>query len=184
MKGTKTRELCNLGIPRGETLKIAVAACTAAAESGLDRSAIREIIGVLINNPGAYAGHPQFGKLAAAVAAAKAARSLYVPREESAPWRQWGSDLEPTAVDQLRNACKLPVSVAGALMPDAHQGYGLPIGGVLATDNAVIPFAVGVDIACRMKPPGIPGISVGLNAERLQVFVSGMRMPMPFSGPP
>jgi tRNA-splicing ligase RtcB len=41
--------------------------------------------------------------------------------------------------------------VRGALMPDAHQGYGLPIGGVLATENAVIPYAVGVDIACRMK---------------------------------
>ena len=36
-------------------------------------------------------------------------------------------------------------------MPDAHVGYGLPIGGVLATENAVIPYAVGVDIACRMK---------------------------------
>ena len=36
-------------------------------------------------------------------------------------------------------------------MPDAHLGYGLPIGGVLATRNAVIPYAVGVDIACRMK---------------------------------
>jgi len=44
----------------------------------------------------------------------------------------------------------LPVSVAGALMPDAHVGYGLPIGGVLATENAVIPYGVGVDIACRM----------------------------------
>jgi len=41
--------------------------------------------------------------------------------------------------------------VAGALMADAHVGYGLPIGGVLATENAVIPYAVGVDIACRMK---------------------------------
>src|SRR5204862_8368246 len=41
--------------------------------------------------------------------------------------------------------------VARAFMPDAHVGYGLPIGGVLATDNAVIPYAVGVDIACRMK---------------------------------
>ena len=48
-------------------------------------------------------------------------------------------------------ACLLPVTVAGALMPDAHVGYGLPIGGVLATENAVIPYAVGVDIACRMK---------------------------------
>ena len=42
------------------------------------------------------------------------------------------------------------MSVAGALTPDAHVGYGLPIGGVLATENAVIPYAVGVDIACRM----------------------------------
>ena len=46
---------------------------------------------------------------------------------------------------------KLPVTVAGALMPDAHVGYGLPIGGVLATEDAVIPYAVGVDIACRMR---------------------------------
>jgi len=70
---------------------------------------------------------------------------------EVAPWRQWGDDLEPSAVQQMVNACTLPVSVAGALMPDAHVGYGLPIGGVLATENAVIPYAVGVDIACRMK---------------------------------
>jgi len=51
----------------------------------------------------------------------------------------------------MRTAVQLPIAVAGALMPDAHQGYGLPIGGVLATTaNTVIPFAVGVDIACRM----------------------------------
>jgi tRNA-splicing ligase RtcB len=69
----------------------------------------------------------------------------------TAPWRQWGEGLEPEAVKQMTRACQLPVAVAGALMPDAHVGYGLPIGGVLATDNAVVPFAVGVDIACRMK---------------------------------
>jgi tRNA-splicing ligase RtcB len=63
----------------------------------------------------------------------------------------WGADLEPDALTQMRNACKLPVAVTGALMPDAHVGYGLPIGGVLATKDAVIPYAVGVDIACRMK---------------------------------
>jgi tRNA-splicing ligase RtcB len=45
----------------------------------------------------------------------------------------------------------LPIAVAGAQMPDGHVGYGLPIGGVLATRNAVIPYGVGVDIACRMK---------------------------------
>lgn len=68
-----------------------------------------------------------------------------------APWRQWGADLDDAAIDQMRAAAALPVSVAGALMPDAHVGYGLPIGGVLATDNAVIPYAVGVDIACRVR---------------------------------
>lgn len=67
-------------------------------------------------------------------------------------YRTWGSDLiEQGAKTQMDTAASLPVAVAGALMPDAHLGYGLPIGGVLALDNAVCPFAVGVDIACRMK---------------------------------
>ena len=48
-------------------------------------------------------------------------------------------------------ACDLPIACQAALMPDAHLGYGLPIGGVLATRNAVIPYGVGVDIACRMR---------------------------------
>jgi tRNA-splicing ligase RtcB (3'-phosphate/5'-hydroxy nucleic acid ligase) len=50
----------------------------------------------------------------------------------------------------MYTAAKLPIAVAGALMPDAHAGYGLPIGGVLATENAVMPYGVGVDIGCRM----------------------------------
>ena len=58
--------------------------------------------------------------------------------------------IEDGALAQMLIAAKLPVAVAGALMPDAHQGYGLPIGGVLATNNAIIPYAVGVDIGCRM----------------------------------
>jgi tRNA-splicing ligase RtcB len=79
------------------------------------------------------------------------ATTSFVPRLADAPCRVYGADLEPGALQQMDNACRLPVAVAGALMPDAHQGYGLPIGGVLATDDAVIPYAVGVDIACRMK---------------------------------
>lgn len=63
----------------------------------------------------------------------------------------WGNHLEPDATAQMDNAMSLPIALRGALMPDAHVGYGLPIGGVLATENAVIPYAVGVDIACRMK---------------------------------
>ncbi|MEM9889121.1 MAG: RtcB family protein [Bacteroidota bacterium] len=59
-------------------------------------------------------------------------------------------EIEEGAKQQMRLAMRLPITVAGALMPDAHQGYGLPIGGVLATENAIIPYAVGVDIGCRM----------------------------------
>lgn len=63
----------------------------------------------------------------------------------------FGKDIDPAAIKQMDDALSLPISVKGALMPDAHLGYGLPIGGVLVTDNAVIPYAVGVDIACRMR---------------------------------
>jgi tRNA-splicing ligase RtcB len=67
------------------------------------------------------------------------------------PYRVWGQEhIDAASFEQMNGAMRLPISVAGALMPDAHKGYGLPIGGVLATENAVIPYAVGVDIACRM----------------------------------
>lgn len=59
-------------------------------------------------------------------------------------------NIEQGAISQMEIAMRLPVTVSGALMPDAHQGYGLPIGGVLATNNVVIPYGVGVDIGCRM----------------------------------
>ncbi len=72
------------------------------------------------------------------------------------PYSIWGEDLDPQALAQMGNAMELPVAVKGALMPDAHKGYGLPIGGVLAVDNAVIPYAVGVDIACRVKMSVLP----------------------------
>ena len=68
----------------------------------------------------------------------------------SPSYRTWGTEIDAEAKAQMDAAISLPVTVAGALMPDAHVGYGLPIGGVLATENAVIPYGVGVDIACRM----------------------------------
>ncbi|MCA6379442.1 MAG: RtcB family protein [Cytophagales bacterium] len=70
---------------------------------------------------------------------------------QSLPYAIYGAEaIEEGALKQMQIAMKLPITVAGALMPDAHQGYGLPIGGVLATRNAVIPYGVGVDIGCRM----------------------------------
>ncbi len=100
---------------------------------------------------------------------AHVAPARFVPRAAQAPYRVWGEHLEPDSLRQLQNACSLPVAVAGALMPDAHVGYGLPIGGVLATDNAVIPYAVGVDIACRMKMTvfDLPVTTLAIGADRL-----------------
>ncbi|MBC8145845.1 MAG: RtcB family protein, partial [bacterium] len=63
----------------------------------------------------------------------------------------WGREMiDDAAVQQLENAMRLPVTVGGALMPDAHVGYGIPIGGVVALDDAIAPYMVGVVIACRM----------------------------------
>jgi tRNA-splicing ligase RtcB (3'-phosphate/5'-hydroxy nucleic acid ligase) len=72
-------------------------------------------------------------------------------RPEPIGYRTWGSEIDQAAHGQMKQACSVPLATGAAMMPDAHVGYGLPIGGVLALDNAVIPYAVGVDIACRMK---------------------------------
>lgn len=63
---------------------------------------------------------------------------------------EFGVDFDGQVVDQISKAAKLPVAVKAAVMPDAHVGYALPIGGVIALDNAISPNFVGVDIACRM----------------------------------
>lgn len=88
---------------------------------------------------------------------------------QHAPWKSWGKHLDPAALAQMEAASRLPIAVAGALMPDAHVGYGLPIGGVLATDGAVIPYAVGVDIACRMKMTVLDLPLSGLETRRDQL---------------
>jgi len=78
-------------------------------------------------------------------------RRNLVLKPSPVPYQIWGADyIDSQALSQMDVAARLPVAIAGALMPDAHTGYGLPIGGVLATENVVIPYAVGVDIACRM----------------------------------
>jgi len=139
-------DLIRLGLPTGPALHSSQALITQFLQQGGDPALIERELTEVIANPAAFLGDPLREALA---------RDLYAPaykqRDTLAPWRQWGSGLDPQAVQQIANACALPISVAGALMPDAHIGYGLPIGGVLATDHCVIPYAVGVDIACRMR---------------------------------
>jgi tRNA-splicing ligase RtcB len=113
---------------------------------GGDKTRLHEEVAAIVANPAAFVGDPLRGELAKALLEAPPP-----PRAEPVKYRQWREGLEHEAIMQMERACLLPVAVAGALMPDAHVGYGLPIGGVLATENAVIPYAVGVDIACRMK---------------------------------
>ena len=72
--------------------------------------------------------------------------------ENIKPYKIYGREfISDNTIQQMEGAMQLPVSVEGALMPDAHHGYGLPIGSVLATKNAVIPYGVGMDIGCRMR---------------------------------
>jgi tRNA-splicing ligase RtcB len=141
-----TKDLIRLGVPLGAPIQRGHDFIRAYIAAGHEPAKLEGEIAAIIADPAAY-----FSDLLRARFAQVLYKPPYTPRAEPAPWRQWGVGLEPDAVKQMANACALPVAVAGALMPDAHIGYGLPIGGVLATENAVIPYAVGVDIACRMK---------------------------------
>ena len=75
-------------------------------------------------------------------------------------------NIDAEAIRQMETAMKLPISLKGALMADAHVGYGLPIGGVLAAYNAIIPYAVGMDIGCRMCLSVFPFSTKKIDGER------------------
>jgi tRNA-splicing ligase RtcB len=68
---------------------------------------------------------------------------------ENIPIKLWLKDIEPGALNQAINLANHPNAFHHiALMPDTHVGFGMPIGGVLATKDVIIPNAVGVDIGC------------------------------------
>lgn len=142
-----TKDLHRWGIPPGDPTLEALRILKRLLNEGVAVEQLRSDLIALGRDPAKFAGHSHWAPLSEMILAAPP----FTPREAPAPWRQWGNDLDDNAVEQMRNAVELPVAVSGALMPDAHLGYGLPIGGVLATENAVVPYAVGVDIACRMK---------------------------------
>lgn len=143
-----SEELKSLGFPIS-THALVYPELQRMSADGLSAKKMSQSLKRVVDHPHNFVGDPHFGRLAQALVTRR--NTEFVERDRLAPWKQWGEGLEPEAVKQMRQACRLPVAVAGALMPDAHLGYGLPIGGVLATEKAVIPYAVGVDIACRMK---------------------------------
>lgn len=102
--------------------------------------------------PSDFLNDPVWGELAQLLTEQPVkAKRKSVLNPSSLEFKVFGAEnIDPEAIRQMEMAMKLPISVKGALMPDAHLGYGLPIGGVLATYNAVIPYGVGMDIGCRM----------------------------------
>src|SRR5687767_10063506 len=143
------RDITALGYREGPVVGLALKIAKRARKRMSEEDVLKTLSAVR-DAPEQWASDPVWGELAAAIVEERD-RPYWVEREAPAPYQVWGEGLEGGAIQQMANAVRLPVAVSGALMPDAHQGYGLPIGGVLATENAVIPYAVGVDIACRMK---------------------------------
>jgi len=119
---------------------------------GLKRDEMLQKFKEVLADPESFSEDAIFEPLAKALLFPEEKDTSIIPLKESTDaYAVYGEEhIEEGARKQMDVAMRLPVSVAGALMPDAHQGYGLPIGGVLATENAIIPYAVGVDIGCRM----------------------------------
>lgn len=142
------RQLEKLGVP-GDCMKSAILAIQKASEAGILRSLnVKQVIKDILDRPSDHLLDANFGQFAQEVLASGAPAEVHEP----IAYRTWGENgIDAQSHVQMKQACALPMACGAALMPDAHVGYGLPIGGVLALDNAVVPYAVGVDIACRMK---------------------------------
>lgn len=149
-KKLKGKDLIKLGFPQNNSINIALGQISRYRKKVSKEKVLLEAKEVLLQ-PANYMGNAIWGKVVEAML-----DPVEVKRHElksiRAPHEVFGENgIDDLAKFQLYDALKLPVAVAGALMPDAHAGYGLPIGGVLATRNAVIPYGVGVDIGCRMS---------------------------------
>jgi len=140
--------------PDGRIIGIAKRIGDQLSGRGFDRETILARLDAVRQNPGPFLADELMADLARECIrlAQKDMPSNDELRKSSLAYPIWGREnIDEGSIAQMDNAMRLPISVAGALMPDAHIGYGLPIGGVLATENSVIPYAVGVDIACRMR---------------------------------
>lgn len=144
------KDLIKLGFPKTNAVNIALGQITRYRKREKKEHILIEAKEVLLN-PQKFIGHGTWGKVAEGLVKPVEVRMQQL-KIHRAPFTIFGeNEIDELAKRQLYDALKLPISYQGALMPDAHAGYGLPIGGVLATENSVIPYAVGVDIGCRMS---------------------------------
>lgn len=145
------KDLRAIGYPEGPVISIAMNVMEKNYKFEKEEN-VMNLLKAILASPVEYANDAVLGLIADQLIPKEAPMGQeIVLKETGAPFNTFGAEhIETGAVQQMQQAARLPVAVAGALMPDAHSGYGLPIGGVLATDNAVIPYGVGVDIGCRM----------------------------------
>ncbi len=138
----KKRDLDKLGLVGEAAQREAVALSSRMRSAGIRKAQFKEDLANLAKQPEPFQDDPFYGELAALLLKGETKDEYAFER---APFQVWGEEeIDADAVSQLVDACELPISVRGALMPDAHVGYGLPIGGVLAAEGAVIPYAVGL----------------------------------------
>ncbi|MCE7995552.1 MAG: RtcB family protein [Roseivirga sp.] len=142
------KQILDLGFPEGKVIGL-VMQLTQGPLSELTMESLTELFTKVIATPELYTKDEILALVASElIAPVDEVRQL---RDTPDLYKVYGAEgIEQGAINQMEVAMRLPVAKAGALMPDAHHGYGLPIGGVLATENAVIPYGVGVDIGCRM----------------------------------
>lgn len=140
-----------MGFPEGPVISVAMNVMGQHFKHHSKEQAF-EILKEILQSPHDYAGDEVLGLIAKQLLPKPSTEGSEVSLNNSGiQFNVFGQEhIEEGAMHQMYMAAKLPIAVAGALMPDAHSGYGLPIGGVLATENAVIPYGVGVDIGCRM----------------------------------
>ena len=145
------KQLRTIGYPEGPVISIAMQTINTHYKHTLVVDAFAILTNILAK-PEDYLQHEILHTIAKQLVVQVEVEKITIPLLATGiPYQIYGAEhIEAGALAQMEIASKLPVAVAGALMPDAHQGYGLPIGGVLATNNAIIPYAVGVDIGCRM----------------------------------
>lgn len=167
-KKLKGKDLIKIGFPQNNSVNIALGQISRYRKRVKKEKVLAELKEVL-RHPEKYTSDGTWGKVTEAIVKPVEVRFHHLLHHR-APYSIYGEDaIDDLAKQQLYDALKLPVARAGALMPDAHAGYGLPIGGVLACENAVIPYGVGVDIGCRMALSILPMEVAYLDGHRSQL---------------
>lgn len=144
------KDLLKLGYPEGRPVGIAINTILKHFRRS-EKEEIYTMLRAVLSQPKDYIDDAIWNKVALELIPQEKKSLVHELQTKRIDYQIFGAaEIDEGARNQMEIAMKLPVTVAGALMPDAHMGYGLPIGGVLATSNAVIPYGVGVDIGCRM----------------------------------